>query len=103
MSKQSKLKLIPVAAVLLAVLTVYTIVFGNPLFKYFASNTADRYITENYPDCYIEEIVYDGIGIFSGYRAVIKSKSDASFEKTIYMDITGIAVNKKAMHFFYSD
>ena len=101
MSKQSELKLLLAAVVLFAVITFCSVIFGNPLFEYFARNTANRYIADNYPGCYVSEITYDIVGIFGGYRAVIKSENNLNFEKTVYIDLTGLLINKKALDFFY--
>ena len=103
MNKQSKLKLLFAAVALFVSITVYSVIFGNPLFEYFARNTANRYIADNYPGCYISEITYDIFGIFGGYRAIIKSEDNVFFEKTVYMDLTGLTVNQKAMKFFYTE
>ena len=103
MNKQSKLKLLFLAVALFVSITVYSVIFGNPLFEYFARNTANRYIADNYPGCYISEITYDIFGIFGGYKAIIKSEDNVSYEKTVYMDLTGLTVNHKAMKFFYTE
>lgn len=101
MNKQFKLKLLFAAVALFVSITVYSVIFGNPLFEYFARNTANRYIADNYPGCYISEITYNMVGVFGGYRAVIKSENNLDFEKTVYIDLTGLLINKKAMEFFY--
>ena len=101
MSKQSELKLLLAAVALFVSITVYSVIFGNPLFEYFARNTANRYIADNHPGCYVSEITYDIVGIFGGYRAVIKSENNLNFEKTVYIDLTGLLINEKAMEFFY--
>ena len=103
MSKKTKLKLLLSAVTLFVAITAYSVFFGNPLFEYFAGNTANRYIADSYPGCYISEITYDIFGIFGGYKAIIKSEDNVSYEKTVYMDLTGFTVNQKAMKFFYTE
>ena len=89
----------PIILIFLVVIFIYSFFFGNPLFRRFAVNTATEYISQNYENCYLDEVYYNIYGIFPGYRATVKSDTDADFVDTLYMDIAGLAVNEKAMEF----
>ena len=90
-----------VTAILLVAIILKRIAFGNPLFSYFARNTVENYIAENYENCYIDgEIEYDAFGLFMPQIAIVKSYDNPDFCINVYTDITGLFINQQAMEFF---
>jgi hypothetical protein len=60
MRKSIKWCLIVLAAIVAGfLLWFYLAFFGNPISKALAKNSAEKYIKENYPDCYIENSDYN--------------------------------------------
>ena len=80
---------------------IYSAFFSNPLFKFWARNTVERYIEQNYENCYIDgEIEYSVVTLFSPQIAVVKSYDNPDFSINVYTDVTGLLINKKAMEVF---
>ena len=88
-------------SILLVAIILKWLVFGSPVFSYFARNTVENYIAENYENCYIDgEIKYDAFGLFMPQIAKVKSYDNPDFSINVYTDATGLFVNQKAMEFF---
>ena len=89
-------KFIKVSVISLVVILCVTFVaffvnalFGNPISKKLAENTAIEYIEENYSDkdCYIEDTWYDTN--YENYVVHILSTTDRKFDFTIYFNHKG--------------
>lgn len=63
--------------------------FGNPISKHIAKNTALEYIKENYPDgnCQIEDIYFDSK--YGDYQVHIISSTDENIDFSLYISQSG--------------
>ena len=78
---------IVVVAVLGIALWFYLGFFGNPVSKMLANHSAEKYVAQNYPDCYIENVGYnfkDG-----KYFANIQKEESADTNFFVYFDWLG--------------
>ena len=99
MTKHRTKRLLIFSLVLSAIILKW-IFFGSPVFKYFAENTVNKYIRQNYENCYIYgDIEYHVFGLFSPQVAVVKSNTDPDFCINVYTDVTGLFINEKARNF----
>ena len=76
-----------VVAVLGIALWFYLGFFGNPVSKMLASHSAEKYVAQNYPNCYIENVGYnfkDG-----KYFANIQKEESADTNFFVYFDWLG--------------
>ena len=49
-----------IAVVLFAVISYFALAFfGNPVSKLLCRLSTEKYVTENYPDCYIDRVGYN--------------------------------------------
>ncbi len=99
MTKQQSKKFLILSLLFVAIM-LKLMFLGSPICKCLARNTVNRYISEYYPDCYISgEITYSPFSIGSGNRAVIKSYTDETFERSIYTDFLGLTIDKRTTDF----
>lgn len=91
--KQSTKKVLKIVAgiLLVAVISVtvyfYLGFFGNPVSKILCRNSAEKYVSENYPDCHIENVGYnfkDG-----RYFANIQKEGSVDTNFFVYTDWLG--------------
>lgn len=63
--------------------------FGNPISKHIAKNTALEYIKENYPDgnCQIEDVYFDSK--YGDYQVHIISSTDENIDFSLYISQSG--------------
>ena len=91
--KNKKTKIIfSVTVVILVIACVFPLInslFGNPISKKLAENTAIEYIEENYSDkgCYIEDTWYDTK--YENYVVHVLSTTDREIDFTIYFNHKG--------------
>ena len=91
--KQSTKKVLKIVAGILLVAVISVIVyfylgfFGNPVSKILCRNSAEKYVSENYPDCHIENVGYnfkDG-----RYFANIQKEGSVDTNFFVYTDWLG--------------
>ena len=101
MQMNKKYRLLLIFTLIFSITLAYSIFFSNPLFKFWARNTVERYIEQNYENCYIDgEIEYAVFTLFSPHVAVVKSYDNPDFSVYVYTDLTGLFIHQKAMEFF---
>ena len=97
---KTKYKYYLITSILLVAIILKRLAFGSPVFRFFARNTVENYIAENYENCYIDgEIEYDAFGLFMPQIATVKSYDNLDFYINVYTDVTGLFINQQAMVF----
>ena len=75
------LAIIIVVAVLGVALWFYLGFFGNPVSKMLANHSAEKYVAQNYPDCYIENVGYN----FKDGRYFANIQKEESIDTNFYV------------------